>query len=299
LTRSGKIVVIGAALLCATGAIVFVAGAYAAEGALHPARLPVALVCPCLAHERCESIAVKASDGVILKAWYYMPEKPIGKAVILLHGVGSNRQDMVALGSFFVKRGYTALEPDLRGHGESGGIATYGIREGGDVSAWLNWLRQRGDVSKIYGFGASLGGAVLLQSLEHETRFRAVVAESPYYDFPSIADERIARMLPNGAKWIARPLVASGLIWARWKDSIELRRASPADGLRSTAVPVLLVHGLADDKTSPENSRRLAVLRPGNPDLQLWLVPNSHHADAWKTATSEFETRVTGWFDTH
>ena len=264
-----------------------------------PARLPVALVCPCLAHERCESVAVQAADGVILKAWYYMPENPSGKAVILLHGVGSNRQDMVALGSFFVKRGYTALEPDLRGHGESGGIATYGIREGGDVSAWLDWLQQRGGVSGIYGFGASLGGAVLLQSLEHEKRFRAVVAESSYYDFSSIANERIARMLPDGAKWIAAPLVDSGLVWARWKDSIDLRRASPADGLKSTTVPVLLIHGLADDKTSPENSERLAALHPGNPNLQLWLVPNSHHADAWKTAGSEFESRVTGWFDTH
>jgi predicted alpha/beta-fold hydrolase len=207
----------------ASAAIVFSAGAYAAEGALHPVRLPVALVCPCLAHERCESVEVKAADGVVLKAWYYMPETPNGRAVILLHGVGSNRQDMVALGSFFVKRGYTALEPDLRGHGESGGIATYGVLEANDVSAWVDWLQKRGDATGIDGFGASLGGAVLLQSLEHETRFRAVVAESSYYDFPSIADERIARMLPNGAKWIAPPFVDSGLLWARWKDGIDLR----------------------------------------------------------------------------
>lgn len=280
-------------------AIVFAAGAYAAEGALRPARLPVALVCPCLAHERCESAAVKATDGIVLKAWYYQPEKPVGKAVILLHGVGSNRQDMVSLGSFFVKRGYTALEPDLRGHGESGGIATYGIREGSDISVWLDWLQKRGNSREIYGFGASLGGAVLIQSLEHEKRFRAVVAESPYYDFPSIADERIARMLPDGAKWIAPPLVSSGLFWARWKNGVDLRQASPADGLKSTMVPVLLIHGMADDKTSPDNSERLAALHPENPDLQLWLVPNSHHADAWKTEKAEFESRVTGWFDTH
>lgn len=300
MNRSGKIAVICAAVVCAGGAaVIFAAGAYAAEGALRPARLPVALVCPCLAHERCESVSVNAADGVALKAWYYMPEKPIGKAIILLHGVGSNRQDMVSLGSFFVKRGYTALEPDLRGHGESGGIATYGVLEGGDVSAWLDWLQKRGDGRGIYGFGASLGGAVLLQSLEHEKRFRAVVAESSYYDFPSIADERIARMLPGGAKWVAGPFVASGLLWARWEDRIDLRHASPAEGLKSTSVPVLLIHGQADDKTSPENSERLAGLKPQSPNLQLWLVPDSHHADAWKTAKSEFETRVTGWFDTH
>jgi dipeptidyl aminopeptidase/acylaminoacyl peptidase len=125
------------------------------------------------------------------------------------------------------------------------------------------------------------------------------VAESSYSDFPSIADERIARMLPRGAKWIATPFVDSGLLWVRWKDGVDLRRASPAEGLKSTLIPVLLIHGLADDKTSPENSERLAALRPPGADFQLWLVPNSHHADAWSTAKTDFESRVIGWFDTH
>ena len=96
----------------------------AAENALHPPRLPVARVCPCLSHMTCKPVEVQASDGIALRAWYYEPEVANGKAVLLLHGVGSNRQDMVALGNFFLRQGYSALEPDLRWHGESGGLAT-------------------------------------------------------------------------------------------------------------------------------------------------------------------------------
>jgi uncharacterized protein len=213
-----------------------------------------------------------------------------------LHGIGSNRQDMVPLGYMFLRRGYSVLEPDLRGHGVSGGLATYGVLEGDDVRAWLNWLGKTGNSPPVYGFGASLGAAVLLESLKHEIRFRAVVAESSYFDFPSIARERIARVLPRGTKWISLPFVESGMTWARWHDGIDLREASAADGLKSTKVPVLLIHGLADEKTSPDNSRRLAAL---NPAVQLWLVPGSHHADAWTTAPAEFESRVTGWFSPH
>src|SRR5580692_8753364 len=119
----------------------FVGAAIAAEGALHPVRLPVALVCPCLSHMHCESVAIRARDGVSLRGWYYtpdqpnIPDQPNGKAIILFHGVGSNREDMVALGNLFLKNGYSVLEPDLRGHGESGGIATYGVLEAGDTSA--------------------------------------------------------------------------------------------------------------------------------------------------------------------
>lgn len=279
-------------------AVVFVCGAWAAEIALRPPRLPVARVCPCFAHERCESVAIAAADGVGLRAWYYTPEAPDGREVILLHGVGSNRQDMLALGHLFLKQGYSVLEPDLRGHGESGGLATYGVLEEGDIRRWVDWMEEagKGGPQRIYGFGASLGGAVLLQSLKHETRFRAIVAESAYSDFPSVARERIERILPGGFQWIATPLVDSGMIWARWHDGIDLRQASPIGALRSARVPVLLIHGLADDKTSPDNSRRLAA---ANPAVQLWLVPGSGHADAWKTAPAEFEARVNGWFSTH
>ncbi len=245
---------------------------------------------------RCEPVTVAARDGVSLKAWYYVPDSPNGKAIILLHGVGSNRQDMLPLGYMFLHRGYVVLMPDLRGHGESGGLATYGVLEDGDTSVWLDWLDKAGYSGLSYGFGASLGAAVLLDSLRHESRFRAIVAESSYFDFPSIADERIARMLPGGLKWIAFPFVESGMVWARWHDGIDLRQASAATGLKSTRIPVLLIHGLMDNKTSPDNSRRLAALNPG---ARLWLVSGSRHADAWKTAPPEFEARVTGWFSTH
>jgi predicted acyl esterase len=138
LRRFLKFAAIGAAVLSVLAAgIVFVAGAAAAEMAMRPHRLPVARMCPCLAHMHCESVAIGAPDGIVLRAWYYTPETPDGREVILLHGIGSNRQDMVALGDFFLKHGYSVLEPDLRGHGESGGLATYGVREEGDITAWL------------------------------------------------------------------------------------------------------------------------------------------------------------------
>ena len=134
---------------------------------------------------------------------------------------------------------------------------------------------------------------MLLESLEHETRFRAIVAESPYFDFRSIADERIAPVLPSGMSWVAGPFVESGMVWARLRDGVDLRKASAADGLRSAKTPVLLIHGILDDRTSPDNSRRLAAMHPA---AQLWLVPGSHHADAWATAQAPFESRVLAWF---
>jgi len=291
-----RLVTIGAGLLALAGAALFGAGSFAAESAIHPPRQKIALVCPCFSHMSCRSAEITARDGVELSAWFYKPDAPNGKVVILLHGIGASRQDMVPLGYLFLRNGYAVLEPDLRGHGESGGLATYGVLEGDDIHRWVDWMVKNTGSKEIYGFGASLGASVLLQSLETETRFQAVVAESPYYDFVSIADERIARLLPEGTKWVAGPFVASGITWARWRRGFDLREASPAEGLRRTHTPVLLIHGAEDNRTSPANSERLA--RVGDPNVVLWIVPGSHHADAWATVKKEFERRVLGWYST-
>ncbi|HVW11201.1 MAG TPA: alpha/beta fold hydrolase [Bryobacteraceae bacterium] len=266
-----RLVTIGFVFLALAGAVIFGAGSFAAENAIHPPRQKIALSCPCFSHMSCRSVAIAASDGVQLSAWYYTSDRPNGKIVILLHGIGASREDMVPLGYLFLRNGYSVLEPDLRGHGDSGGVATYGVLESGDVHRWVDWMAKISGSSEIYGFGASLGGAVLLQSLETETRFRAVVAESPYYDFPHIANERIARMLPEGTKWIAGPFVASGIAWERLRRGIDLRETSPAEGLRRTHTPVLLIHGAEDSQTAPENSELLAQAAGKN--VVLWIVP--------------------------
>ncbi len=221
---------------------------------------------------RCESVAVTARDGIPLRAWYYTPEISNGASILLFHGIGGNRQTMVALGYFFLQQGYSVLEPDLRGHGESGGFVTYGILEENDVDAWMNWLATTQHATRIYGFGASLGASVLLESLNHESGFRAVVAESAYSDFPAIAKERTGQISPTGLHWIASPVVESGIIWTRWKYGVDLRHASPAGGIKATKVPVLLIHGLAGQTDVTRKLTAPGGSEPGSTTLaRSWL----------------------------
>lgn len=245
----------------------------------------------------CRDVQVKAPDSVSLRGWFYVPEHPTGSAILLLHGVGASRTDMVGLGYLFLKAGYSVLEPDLRGHGMSGGIATYGVAERQDVHEWVSWLLAQPGVGRVYGFGASLGGTVLLESLSLETRFRGVIAESAYSDFPVIADERMRRAMPEGLKWVAGPLVHAGILWAKTRYAVDLSDSSAIEPLRRTHVPVFLIHGIDDHLTSSENSERLQL---ANPQVAtLWLVPKGGHADIWRTAGGEFEDRVLAWLASH
>jgi len=110
-----------------------------------------------------QDVSISARDGVQLRGWFASPSKRNGDAVILLHGVGDNREGMGGFAELFLSKGYAVLLPDSRGQGESGGqFPTYGVKEIGDVRRWFEWLAAQRPRC-IFGMGESMGAAILLQ----------------------------------------------------------------------------------------------------------------------------------------
>ena len=187
---------------------------------------------------------------------------------------------------FFLKNGYSVLVPDSRGHGASGGIVTYGVLESDDILRWLRWIESHG-IYTTFGFGESLGGAILLQSLPKGASFRAVIAESPYSSFEAVADERVARFLPAP---LASLLVKEGIWYIHLRYGVNLSNARPDKAIAHAHIPILLIHGMADDETSPQHSVRLAHENPAF--IELWLVAGAKHTGAYATAPAAFEGKV-------
>ncbi|MEZ5402294.1 MAG: alpha/beta fold hydrolase [Bryobacteraceae bacterium] len=239
-------------------------------------------------------VSVTASDGAVLRGALYRPPASNGKAVLLLHGAGDSRRGMDGFGRFFAANGYLALAADSRGHGVSGGDAvTYGIHERGDVRRWADFLARDQRAGQLFGLGESMGAAILIQSLAVENRFRALVAECSFSTFREAAAERIPRLtgLPRFAGW---PLLEAGFLYARARYGVDLEAASPEAVLRNATTPVLLIHGLADTRTAPAQSRALHAANPRY--TELWEVPGAGHTRASLVAAAEFQRRVLAWF---
>ncbi len=240
---------------------------------------------------------VTASDGAVLRAWLFTPRKPNGGAVILLHGVGDTRAGVLGHAAYLLEAGYTVLTPDSRDHGASGGTyVTYGVKEAGDVHTWADWLTHHTPFSRLYGMGESMGAAVVLQSLAVEPRWRAIVAECPYATFTEVAIDRLSErgFPPRFSLW---PVIGTGYLYARLRYGVDLRLASPLAAVRSTRVPVLLIHGTADTNIPSRNSEELHAANPSA--TELWLVPGAVHVNALGAGREEYVRRVTGWFTTH
>jgi fermentation-respiration switch protein FrsA (DUF1100 family) len=247
-----------------------------------------------------ESVQISASDYAPLRAWFIRARHGNGDSVILLHGLGDNRLGTVGYAQVLLHHGYSVLMPDARAHGVSGGIyATYGLLEGNDIGRWFQWLEANQRPHCIFGLGESMGAAQLLQSLQVEPSFCAVIAESSFSSFREIGYDRMGQQFHAGpwvGRTVLRPVVEIALVYVHWKYRLDLTGASPENSVAHTHVPVLLIHGQKDGNIPVRHSRRVKLM---NAKVVLWEVPGADHCGAISTAREEFEQKILGWFAMH
>jgi fermentation-respiration switch protein FrsA (DUF1100 family) len=219
---------------------------------------------------------------------------PGAGVVLLLHGVRSDRRQMLERARFLHRAGYTALMLDLPAHGESDGERiTFGARESAGVRAALVYLRQSYPGERIGVIGVSLGAASLV--LAHANPAPdAVVFESMY---PTIADatrDRIAIRLGNGAGAALAPLLLSQLPLRLGVSQADLR---PIDDIRYLHSPVLIAAGEADRHTTKFETER--IFAAANPPKKLWLVPGAAHVDLHRFAPAAYDRTVLSFLATY
>ena len=286
-------------------------GILAAEWALHPGRRLLGPKAEALAHAIASrnhaefaEVSITADDGTTLRGWSIRPLHGNGDAVILLHGHTDNRAGMLGNADLLLRHGYSVLLADARAHGASDGdLATYGVKESGDVRRWFDWIKNSESPHCIDGLGESMGAAQLLQSLRTTPGFCAVVAESAFANFREASYDRLGEKLESGAwagRTLLRPAVEAGLLYSRWKYGVDLERASPETAVAASSVPVLLIHGKKDTNLPPRNSEMiLAYNGTHNPAVQLWEPAEARHCGAAGAEPAEFERRVISWFESH
>jgi len=284
-----------------------VAGLYVADGALRPARRPLTDDEITAMHASASSldatladVSITTPDQAILRAWLLQPNHSNGNAVLLLHGLGDNRVGMTGYAQLLLAHGFEVLLPDARAHGTSGGqFATYGLLERNDIHQWLDFLQTNGHPQCIFGFGESMGGAQLLQSLGTHPHFCAVAAESPFSTFREIAYDRMGQPFHLGpwlGRTLFRPVVEIAFLRARWKYGFDMQKVSPEDSVAATTIPVFLIHGQVDSNIPVRHSR---AIHARTPTTQLWEVPTADHCGAISTAPKEFEHRLLQWLAEH
>lgn len=245
----------------------------------------------------------RASDGLELDGFLTLPA---GRApqrrpsVLLPHGGPIGPSDDWAFDSdaqFLASLGYTVVQVNYRGSGgrgpdfEDAGLRHFGDRIQQDLLDGLRWAVEQGyaDGARVCVYGASFGGyASLLLPILSPGTFRCAI------DYAGVSDWTIEfRSSDTSHSALGRGYLAEAL-----GDEAAARAISPLYRLDAFSVPVLIVHGEADERVPVRNARalRAALEKSGKPFE--WLVkPKEGHGFYSEANRAELYRRMQQFLD--
>ena len=236
-----------------------------------------------------EDVEIKSFDGLTLRGSYFEYQKgaPIE---LLFHGYqGNSERDLCGSVQRCFALGRNALLIDQRGSGKSdGSVISFGIIERKDCLAWVDFAIQKfGEDAKLILTGISMGAATVLMAAGEPLPKNVVciLGDCPYSSAKDIIQKIIRDMhLPV---WLCYPFVWLG---ARIFGRFHLEETSPVEAMKTCTVPVMLIHGAADDFVPPEMSQK--IYDACQTTKKLVLVPNAGHGLAYPIDIPSYMTAL-------
>ncbi|MFT4761570.1 MAG: alpha-beta hydrolase superfamily lysophospholipase [Paraglaciecola sp.] len=219
-------------------------------------------------------IIIQTIDSLQLHG-FYIPSnlETVHGTIILLHGIGSCKENMLQLAANLSNEGYNTVPMDSRAHGESDGdYITFGYFEKYDVSAIVDYLIQEKNAKNIGIRGASMGGAIALQALEQDKRLQFGIIECTFANLSDV-------VLDYQKMWLG--------LESRFLSNYTLNRAAkigkfiakdvrPGKSAKNVQQPIFYAHGDADANISVEYGK-LIYHNLASKKKELVIVEGARH----------------------
>ena len=237
-----------------------------------------------------EVISFKSYSGVKISGWFVPGIKNRG-AVILMHGVRSNRGAMLSRASFLREAGYAVLLFDFQAHGKSeGDHITFGFLESQDARAAVDFLHTPIPGEKIAVLGVSMGGAAAALA-EPPLPVDALILEMVYPTIAQAVEDRMKLRCGPFGSFLA-PLLTLQLKPRLGCGPDDLR---PIDKVKMLKEPKLFIAGTKDLHTTFTEAQEL-FQAAAEPKESMW-VEGAAHEDLHKFSKSDYEKAILGFLN--
>lgn len=233
-----------------------------------------------------QTVNFPARDGTKLSGWFVPCDKAT-VSVVLLHGNGSTRRQMMARVRLFHEAGYAVLLYDARGHGLSeGDKVSAGWLETADLLGAFAFLRTK-NLNEFGCLGASQGGATILLAAEKlPMEVRWVIVESTYPTIRDALDRRFRKDL-HLPGWLAGALF---MPFAEMRLGVAIDDIAPIRHIQNLRCPVFVLGGANDQHTLAQSTQ--ALFDAAKASKELWLVTGAAHVDLYGFAQQEYAKRI-------
>jgi alpha-beta hydrolase superfamily lysophospholipase len=235
------------------------------------------------------------------QSWH--PETPGQAVVVLVHGLGGHSGMFTNVADYLVSQGYEVYAMDLRGHGHSAGQRGHinhwqEFRD--DLQAFMQMIQTQVSRCAYILWGHSLGGTIVLDYVLHSPeQIQGVIVSAPALTKVGISPWKLVIgqllsticprfSLKSGignhlgtrdpvalAAYLQDPLrheYGSARLATEFLTIVDWIQHHTAD----LKVPLLVMHGTADQVTSPASSRAF-FQRVLYPDKEHYEYPGNYH----------------------
>ncbi len=203
-------------------------------------------------------------DGLRLSGGVVVPDDPKG-LVVLFHGIPSvsppepGDQGYPGFARWVAEDGWAAAWADFRGvRGSPGYFSIEGwVR---DARAAIDAARAEVPGVPVAVLGSSAGGAVAIEAAKRGAPVDALVtfaAPANWVSYAGNAQQAVARIVEQAGMPLSPETIADPQPWAD-----EFGNVVSEDSIGSLKIPVLVVHGTADDVVAVDHADRISARGP-------------------------------------
>lgn len=193
-----------------------------------------------------QDVYVKSKDGLKLHAYWVPAENPRG-TILLAHGYRSTiLVDFGLAYAFYHALGMNILVPHQRAHAMSEGkYITFGVKESDDMECWIQYHNETYGKHQLILSGLSMGASTVLYLADRELseNVKCIIADCGFTSPKAILDvvfKSVTHLPSTLTLWAAD-------LFARLFANFSLTQMDTRKVLQNAKVPVMIIHGSADD----------------------------------------------------
>ena len=249
-----------------------------------------------LKEHQAQDVYVQSKDGLRLHGYWIPAENPRG-TVLLVHGYRSTMLvDFGLAFAFYHALGMNVLVPEHRCHGKSEGkYITFGVKESEDITQWISYHNDHFGVQQIFLSGMSMGASTVLYLADQSlpANVKCIIADCGFTSPREILGEvfRSVTHFPAAASLWATDL------FARVFAGFSLKEKDTRKALAKAKLPVLMIHGSADDFVPCRMT--LEGFDACTEDKELLIVQGAGHGVSFLVDKQSYTTKVIAFLEKH
>jgi len=270
-----------------------------------------------------KNLSWESIDGLNFFGHVWEPDSKPKAIITLVHGFGEHCMRYAPYLDFFIKEGSAVFGFDLRGHGQTEGkrgvVPSYKMLLD-DVDMALDKVRELFPNIPLFLYGHSMGGNIALNYLlQRNPELEGGIITSPWLQLTKDLNPVLKRLVFALNRMIPNVTLDSGLdinYISTLKTEVDKYKNDPLnhgrisfrlmtvitqsglwaiDNTSKLTVPVLLMHGSADQITSPEASKKAAQNNTEKIEFSTW--DNKYHELHNEDIRPELAQKVIHWIN--